>query len=523
MSTTVEKVTRIINEIEGKKNATKKSIDEVMDILLSGSMGNHVHHDIAEKKEKSEENGMGFYLDMDELGIWRERNNHLYRLEYYRPLTTHRRRFRKIIIFGKRLIRKLIAFIAVPTLESQNAFNGSVTASINAIYNNDIVLQNFMDTVVGKMDLISMKQDSAASRLDEIEKRISELQSNNEARIDELEKNLSTLQRDNATRINEVERYQGEIQNKNEESLVSLQISIKEALAADDQIRHSLHELTNSIDEIHRYQDTSELQILRAIEDIGKENQRGDDTRILVANTTTIDSKQNKPSGNTYDVIDYFNFENHFRGSRADIKTSQMMYLPYFQDKEQIIDLGCGRGEFLELLSQHSIRCIGVELYKEFVDYCHLKGLTVVHGDAISYLSSLNNESIGGLFASQLVEHLETAQLVELCMKAYEKLQQGSFFVLETPNPTCLATYTNAFYIDPSHTKPVHPLTLEYLLRQAGFKRIEIQYTEHSKLDYRLPLLNSEHISDLAQFNDGMNYLSDILFGSMDYAIIAEK
>jgi O-antigen chain-terminating methyltransferase len=95
--------------------------------------------------------------------------------------------------------------------------------------------------------------------------------------------------------------------------------------------------------------------------------------------------------------------------------------------------------------------------------------------------------------------------------------------ILETPNPTSLAIYTNWFYVDPSHNKPVHPLTLEYFLKQAGFSDIEVLYTEQSKPDFKIPELHVTGAENLEEFNNGMKVVSNVLFGSQDYAIIARK
>ena len=124
---------------------------------------------------------------------------------------------------------------------------------------------------------------------------------------------------------------------------------------------------------------------------------------------------------------------------------------------------------------------------------------------------------------SQVVEHLTTDQILSLCNLTYKKLQSNSYIIIETPNPTSLSIYTNWFYVDPSHIKPIHPKTLEYFLKKAGFNDIQVVYTEQSKVGYRLPLLDSQNINNISDFNDGINLLSDIIFGSQDYAIIARK
>lgn len=228
-------------------------------------------------------------------------------------------------------------------------------------------------------------------------------------------------------------------------------------------------------------------------------------------------------NADVYAEMDYFDFENYFRGSRAKIKEAESIYIPYFLEKELVLDLGCGRGEFLELLKENSIQGIGIDAYEEFVAYCQAKGLDVRQDDAIRFLESTEKESVDGIFAAQLIEHLSTGQLLELCRLAYEKLKQGGCLILETPNPMCLSIYMNAFYMDPSHQKPVHAKTMEYLLKREGFQKVDLLFTEESKSDYRLPLLSCETSSNLSEFNDGMNLLSDILFGSQNYAVIAVK
>jgi len=226
---------------------------------------------------------------------------------------------------------------------------------------------------------------------------------------------------------------------------------------------------------------------------------------------------------NDYTALDYEDFENHFRGPREDIKKAQSVYLKYFEGQDNVLDLGCGRGEFMELCQENGIYATGIELYDKFVDYCKECGLNVVEGDAIEYLENCPDSSVGGLFISQLVEHLPLTLLVRLCNLAYSKLKSGSYVIMETPNPMSLAIYRNCFYIDPSHNKPVHPYTLDYLLRKAGFNDTDTVFTESSRTHEKVPHLVSETIENLEEFNAGMDRLTDLMFGSQDYAVIAKK
>lgn len=228
-----------------------------------------------------------------------------------------------------------------------------------------------------------------------------------------------------------------------------------------------------------------------------------------------------KAAGNTYAEIDYFDFENHFRGSREHIKQSQSQYIRYFENCNRVLDLGSGRGEFLELMKEHGIPAVGVDIYEPFIALCKENGLEVIKEDALTYLQQC--DSTDGIFASQLIEHLPFDKVVELCKTAYQKLTPGAYLILETPNPMSLAVFTNSFYIDPSHVKPVHPLTLKYLVEKMGFSEVNLLFTEGSKMPYQIPALAAEGIENLAAFNDSMQSVAQMLFGSQDYALIARK
>lgn len=230
--------------------------------------------------------------------------------------------------------------------------------------------------------------------------------------------------------------------------------------------------------------------------------------------------KASAPVSDDYTDIDYFDFENRFRGSIESVKKAQEAYLKYFRDKKHVLDIGCGRGEFLSLMKDNGINAEGVDIYEPYTDYCNSKGLKAHCGDGTAYLAKMNKTD--GIFVGQVVEHMKTGEIIALCNTAYEKLEKGGCIIIETPNPTSLSIYTNAFYIDPSHIKPVHPLTLQYFLEKAGFTDVEIIYTEQSRPSHSIPELKISG-GESEEFNKAMKKVSDMIFGSQDYAAVAIK
>jgi len=307
----------------------------------------------------------------------------------------------------------------------------------------------------------------------------------------------------------ELAQYGGEL-SQNGSRISNLEINIRNN---NDIIKHLQNEVVRQDCELKKILDYT----LTLSEEVKKNK------TVAKPNTSEIASevRQSTSAEDSYTGIDYFDFENRFRGSREIIKKVQEQYLDYYIDKKNVVDIGCGRGEFLELLKDNNIGAIGIDLYGKSIECCKLMGLNVLQEDAFKYLDKC--DSVDGVFAGQLVEHLTIGQIMRLCEVAYEKLKDDCYMIIETPNPTSLAIYTHAFYMDPSHEKPVHPLTLQYCAQKAGFKDVKILYTESSLLPVSIPKLVGSNIQNLEEFNVAMEIVSGTLFGSQDYAIIAKK
>jgi 2-polyprenyl-3-methyl-5-hydroxy-6-metoxy-1,4-benzoquinol methylase len=235
--------------------------------------------------------------------------------------------------------------------------------------------------------------------------------------------------------------------------------------------------------------------------------------------------RQAMPSQALEPNFDYFGFEEKFRGSAEDIKARQRAYVEYFQGQNDILDIGCGRGEFLELLREAGIKVKGVDLDLDMVLYCREKGLNVIQEDGFAYLDSLPDEALGGVFAAQVIEHLESKQIIELVKLCQRKLRPGGILILETLNPKCLMIFAESFYMDFSHIKPIHPEAMKFLLESTGFLNIELKFSapvEPSKRLLAFPDLEAFGTT-LKTFNHSLEQLNELLYGFQDYAVIGRK
>ena len=226
----------------------------------------------------------------------------------------------------------------------------------------------------------------------------------------------------------------------------------------------------------------------------------------------------------TLDSHKYVGFEDQFRGSPEEIRRRVEDYLPMFVKASDVLDVGCGRGEFLELLRERGVRARGIDINPAMVEVCRGKGLEAESGDALAYLRGLPDASLGGLFAAQVVEHLEPRYLAQLLDAAFEKLRPGAPIVLETINPACWFAFFESYIRDLTHVRPVHPDTLKYLLIATGFQHVEIRYRapypEGEKLQ-KLAGGQQVALADLVEtLNANVEKINRLLFTYLDYAAV---
>lgn len=226
---------------------------------------------------------------------------------------------------------------------------------------------------------------------------------------------------------------------------------------------------------------------------------------------------------NDFDM-DYLAFENKYRGSEESIQKLQEKFVRLYAGKDNILDIGCGRGEFMKtLLNAGKQYVFGMDINPQMVEKCKKDGLSVELRDGVSYLYDNDNLNLGGIFSSQVIEHLKPSQIVKLIRGAYKNLQEGSPLILETINPMALVTQTMAYTLDLTHRQYVHPFTIEMLLKEHGFKKVEFIYS--SPVDIEAPVLKDNDMDpkELEKYNEKIRRMHEMLFGYQDYAVIAWK
>ena len=230
------------------------------------------------------------------------------------------------------------------------------------------------------------------------------------------------------------------------------------------------------------------------------------------------------------DSYKYVGFEDRFRGAAVNIRARFADYTQQFEGATDVLDAGCGRGEFLEILRDQGITATGVDVNPEMVAQCRARELQVVEGDLLAHLASLPDASLGGLFAAQVVEHLEPAYLLKFIDTAFLKLRPGARIVLETINVASWSAFFQSYVRDITHVRPLHPETLAYMVTAGGFQNAQVAYRspfppEHQLARAPAPPENGDERLDrmTAVFNRNVDELNRLLFADQDYAVIAER
>jgi SAM-dependent methyltransferase len=221
----------------------------------------------------------------------------------------------------------------------------------------------------------------------------------------------------------------------------------------------------------------------------------------------------------------YAAFENRFRGSADEVRERLASYAFLFAGLGPVVDLGCGRGEFLETLREKGIEARGVEGNVHLARECRLKGLDVTRGDLLAFLRAEPDGSLGGVFAAQVAEHLPPAVLEQVLREAHRVLRPGGLLVVETVNPRSVVGFLEVYNRDLTHQRPLHPDTLSFLAAACGFTDTRIELRSPVDPAARLQAVPTDGLPAraAAALNENIERLNGLLYGPQEYALLARR
>jgi O-antigen chain-terminating methyltransferase len=213
----------------------------------------------------------------------------------------------------------------------------------------------------------------------------------------------------------------------------------------------------------------------------------------------------------------YVEFEDTFRGKRSDITERLGVYLPYLSKfsgvpNAPMVDVGCGRGEWLGLLQQQGFNATGIDLNPDMVSTCTALGLQAQCMDAVAYLRDQPEGSLALVTGFHIIEHLPFDILLDLLDAALRAMRPDGLVIFETPNPENLIVGACNFYYDPTHRHPIVPVVAQFMAQQRGFAKAEI---------LRLHPYPQDNL--LAEDSEVAKRLNQAFYGPQDYALVAWK
>jgi SAM-dependent methyltransferase len=297
--------------------------------------------------------------------------------------------------------------------------------------------------------------------------------------------------------------------------------SLGQALAAEIAARESLAEIAHQLEAGLRQRDSNFVQ-LRA--EVINQNRR---ISILIEEArkrlpAPLDQTQlSVIAGERNHALDalYVSFEDRFRGTRADIKERFRVYLPLIEDQRirtegaPVLDLGCGRGEWLELLAEHKLPARGIDTNRVLLGACREAGLNVEEADLLDYLKTQPDKTLGAVTGFHIIEHLAFDILTRVFDETVRVLKPGGIAIFETPNPENVLVGSHNFYLDFTHRNPLPSLTMQFILEAHGLCDVRVlnlhPYPDSSKLQ-------DDGSEITMRFNQ-------YFYGPQDYAVIGRK
>jgi len=270
--------------------------------------------------------------------------------------------------------------------------------------------------------------------------------------------------------------------------------------------------------EREREQDRREIQRLRAL------SSRRSVDPSLATEPGKSTTELTDPDG--LDESTYVEFERRFRGSPEEIKQRQLDALrfvaPIVGSTAPLLDLGCGRGEWLQVLRDAGISAYGVDFNAGMVGEAQALGLDARCEEAVNHLETLDESSLQAVSAFHFAEHVPLEVLMRVLDAAFLALRPGGVLLLETPNPTNLIVGSAAFYLDPTHLRQLHPDFLSFFVESRGFEEVEVHFVHPVVDDASLRAGAPDDVYDprLSRVVESAEWA---LFGPQDYVVVARR
>lgn len=229
----------------------------------------------------------------------------------------------------------------------------------------------------------------------------------------------------------------------------------------------------------------------------------------------------------------YLKFEDSYRGSCEEISSRQTHYFNNYintlelnLDSDVVVDLGCGRGEWVDYLQRNGINVVGIDMNEKMVNECKKKGLQVEMKDALAYLKSLDDESISVITGFQIIEHMPLNILNKIIIESFRVLRKQGKLIFETPNCKNVEVGSSNFYLDPTHLRPVHPDYLKFMVETSGFRESSVVFWKEEEIE---KWLESVVLQDYTKAIESplirtiLESLKNNFYCSPDYALVAIK
>ena len=385
----------------------------------------------------------------------------------------------KVVLKIKRRIQKFIAGILINYTEAQKNFNGDTVRFLNEVsrYVDKRDNANFLE-LIRKIDT---DLESLNRKFEELSDKQSVTELNVKQKLESsYENNFVKFAKENRLRDN------------------NIQIRITSLFSALDNLEGMIKRLTNN-------QESKQNQV---------------NSNVSNDNLSNID-------------YSYLFLENRYRGSSEEIKVKVKKYADIIKtidcQNKNVVEIGAGRGELLELLGEENINAVGVETDSGMCEVLKEKKLEYVNQDGLSYLKTLKDNSVSCIIAIQVIEHLSFDYINALMKESYRVLQNGGKLIFETINPLSFYALTQNFFKDYTHKWPIHPDVIKYFSKLEGFSGVDILKLSEVSENEKLSMLTTDEamipsmVEFINKYNKNVEKLNNLLYGFQDYALIAKK